>query len=236
MMVLTAIILAGGLGTRLRSVVADRPKVLAEIHERPFLAYLLDQLTVVGVRNVVICTGYLGEQVRSIFGNSYGKMELDYSQESSPMGTGGALRLALPKLESDPVLVMNGDAFCTINLEGFYAWHRARRARASLALIKVNDAARYGQVQVDPDGVVVHFAEKSDGSGPAWVNAGVYLMDRALLETIETNRMVSLEKESFPAWIGKGLYGYLCEGRFLDIGTPQSYAEAERFFASEVHL
>ncbi len=95
---LTATILAGGLGTRLRSVVADRPKVLAEIHERPFLAYLLDQLAAAGVRNVVICTGYLGERVRAIFGNSYGEMQLHYSQESSPMGTAGALRLALPKL------------------------------------------------------------------------------------------------------------------------------------------
>lgn len=151
------------------------------------------------------------------------------------MGTAGALRLALPKLESDPVLVMNGDAFCAIDLERFYAWHGNRGARATMALIKVNNAARYGRVQVDPEGVVVHFAEKSEGSGPAWVNAGIYLMDRALLETIETNRLVSLEKEIFPAWIGKGLYGYLCEGRFLDIGTPSSYADAQRFFASEVH-
>jgi len=232
---LTATILAGGLGTRLRSMVADRPKVLAEIHERPFLAYLLDQLATVGVRNVVICTGYLGEQVQAIFGNAYGEMQLHYSQESSPMGTAGALRLALPKLESDPVLVMNGDTFCAIDLERFYAWHRDRGARATMALIKVNDAARYGRVRVDPEGVVVHFAEKSEGSGPAWVNAGIYLVDRALLETIETNRLVSLEKEIFPAWIGKGLYGYLCGGRFLDIGTPQSYADAQRFFASEVH-
>lgn len=232
---ITATILAGGLGARLRSVVADRPKVLAEIHERPFLAYLLDQLAAVGVSNVVICIGYLGEQVQAIFKNSYGEMQLRYSQESSPMGTAGALRLALPKLESDPVLVMNGDAFCAIDLERFYAWHGNRGARATIALIKVNDAARYGRVQVDPEGVVVHFAEKSEGSGPAWVNAGIYLMDRALLETIETNRLVSLEKEIFPAWIGKGLHGYLCEGRFLDIGTPQSYADAERFFASEVH-
>ncbi len=232
---LTAAILAGGLGTRLRSVVADRPKVLAEIHERPFLAYLLDQLATAGVRNVVICIGYLGEQVQAIFKNSYGEMQLRYSQESSPMGTAGALRLALPKLESDPVLVMNGDAFCAIDLERFYAWHGNCGARATMALIKVNDAARYGRVLVDPEGVVVHFAEKSEGAGPAWVNAGIYLVDRALLETIETNRLVSLEKEIFPAWIGKGLYGYLCEGRFLDIGTPQSYADAQRFFASEAH-
>jgi len=231
---LTATILAGGFGTRLRSVVADRPKVLAEIHDRPFLAYLLDQLAAVGVRNVVICTGYLGKQVQAIFGNSYGEMQLHYSQESSPMGTAGALRLAQPKLESDPVLVMNGDAFCAIDLEGFYAWHRDRCALATVALVRVNDAAPYGRVQIDGEEAVVHFAEKSGQPGPAWVNAGIYLIDRSLFETIEPNRMVSLEREVFPTWIGKGFYGYSCQGRFVDIGTPQSFADAQQFFAPEM--
>ena len=108
----TAAILAGGLGTRLRSVVKDRPKVLAEIRGVPFLTYLLDQLAAAGVRDVVLCTGYMGEQVRSAFGDSYGGMCLSYSQESSPLGTAGALRLALPLFKSSSVLVMNGDSFC----------------------------------------------------------------------------------------------------------------------------
>ncbi len=163
-------------------------------------------------------------------GDIRGKMRLVYSQEDSPLGTAGALRLALPKLDSDPVLVMNGDTFCTIDLEHLYAWHRGHGARATMALIKVNDAARYGRGKVDANGAVVEFAEKTGNSGPAWINAGIYIIDRSLIEAIQPAHMVSLETEVFPAWIGKGLYEYLCEGRFLDIGTPQSYTAAEQFF------
>jgi NDP-sugar pyrophosphorylase family protein len=229
----TAAILAGGLGTRLRSVMADRPKVLAEIRGRPFLAYLLDILAGAGVRYVVLCTGYLGGQVRSGFGDSYGSLRLVYSQESSPLGTAGALRLALPLFKSDPVLVMNGDSFCETNLRAFWAWHCARGAEATLLLTQIPDTKRYGRVQVDADGFVLSFDEKDDTCGPGWINAGIYLLNHRLLLRIPTNSAVSLEQEVFPAWIGRGLYGYRSEGRFLDIGTPEAYAVAERFFASE---
>ena len=237
----TAAILAGGLGTRLRSVVADRPKVLAEIRGRPFLAYLLDQLADAGVRTIVLCTGYLGEQVRAAFGDSYGNLCLLYSQESSPLGTAGALRLALPLFKpglseanvSDPVLVMNGDSFCEVNLRAFWAWHCARGADATLLLTRMPDTKRYGRVHVDADGLVLSFDEKGDKGGPGWINAGIYLLNRRLLLTIPASGAVSLEQEMFPAWIGLGLYGYRSEGRFLDIGTPEAYNTAEQFFALE---
>jgi NDP-sugar pyrophosphorylase family protein len=229
----TAAILAGGLGTRLRPVVANRPKVLAEIRERPFLAYLLDQLAGAGIRHVVLCTGYLGEQVRTVFGDSYSSLRLIYSQESSPLGTAGALRLALPLFESDSVLVMNGDSFCQANLRAFWAWHCARGADATLLLTKVPDTRRYGRVQVDENGLVLRFDEKGDKDGPGWINAGIYLLNHRLLLTIPASGAVSLEREMFPTWIGRGLYGYRSEGRFLDIGTPEAYALAEQFFASQ---
>ena len=226
----TAAILAGGLGTRLRSVVADRPKVLAEIRGRPFLAHLLDQLAAAGVRYVVLCTGYLGEQVQSLFGDSYGNLRLVYSQELSPLGTAGALRLALPLLKSDSVLVMNGDSFCEADLRTFWAWHCARGADATLLLTQMPKTKRYGRVHVDAEGVVLSFDEKGDKRGTGWINAGIYLLNHRLLLTIPANRAVSLEREMFPAWIGRGLYGYRSEGRFLDIGTPKAYDVAERFF------
>jgi len=269
----TAAILAGGLGTRLRSVVADRPKVLAEIRGRPFLAYLLDQLAAAGLRTVVLCTGYMGEQVRAMFGDFYGDLRLAYSQESSPLGTAGALRLALPLFKAETVLVMNGDSFCQVNLRAFWAWHCARGADATLLLTRVPDTKRYGRVHVDADGLVLRFDEKdnkpvlerSEGSGPGWINAGIYLLNRRLLLTIPSGSKnalrglpnprfwpgsddpgraksdlpipasgaVSLEREVFPAWISRGLYGYRSEGRFLDIGTPEAYAAAEQFFRSE---
>lgn len=230
----TAAILVGGLGTRLRSVVADRPKVLAEVQGRPFLNYLLQQLMAAGIKDVVLCTGYLGEQIRATFGNAYGSLNLTYSQESSLLGTGGALRFALPHLQSDSVLLMNGDSFCEANLGEFWAWHCQQEAEATLLLTQVPDTRRYGRVRVDKDGRLLSFEEKGDSHGAGWINAGIYLIKRQLLLEIPENRAVSLEREVFPQWLDRGLYGFCREGKFLDIGTPESYAIAERFFAPEV--
>ena len=120
---LTTAILAGGLGTRLRSVIADRPKVLAEVHQRPFLEYLLDQLAAAKMREVVLCTGYLGDQIRDKIGERYrSRLHLKYSQEEQPLGTGGAVRQALGLCISDPILVMNGDSYVDVDLIGFLKW------------------------------------------------------------------------------------------------------------------
>lgn len=226
----TAAILAGGLGTRLRPVMADRPKVMFPVRGRPFVAYLLDQLAKSGVECAVLCTGHLGEQVKAGAGPSHGILRLSYSQESTPLGTAGALRLALPLLNSDPVLVMNGDSFCDVDPNAFWRWHCERGAKASLVLAKVQDTSRYGRVKVSKNGAVLNFDEKGRESGPGWINACIYLIARSLLETIPVQRAVSLEREMFPSWVGKGLCGYQTEGRFLDIGTPEAYAMVEQFF------
>lgn len=229
----TAAILAGGLGTRLRSVVADRPKVLAEVIGRPFLAYLLDQLTVAGIRCVVVCTGHLGAQVQEMFGDAYGDLRVVYSHEPVPLGTAGALRLALPLLRSDPVLIMNGDSHCQIDLSALWTWHQERAAEASVLLARVPNTRRYGRVLVDANGRVCSFTEKGADGGPGWINAGVYVLSHCLLQTIPGDRAISLEYEVFPAWIGRGLYGYRGEGPLLDIGTPEAYAAAPSFFAPQ---
>jgi len=230
---ITTAILAGGLGTRLRSAVSNRPKVLAEVRGRPFLAYLLDQLTTAGLRNVILCTGYLGEEIQAVFGNSYGSLSLSYSQEGHPLGTGGALRLAMPLFNSYPILVMNGDSFCQVNLSSFYHYHHEHSAVATLVLTEVSDGSRYGRVHVDANGLVVKFDEKDEKKGPGRINAGVYLMNHQMVLSIPADCPVSLEREVFPSWIGRGLYGYSCGGRFLDIGTPEEYEIAERFFTPE---
>jgi D-glycero-alpha-D-manno-heptose 1-phosphate guanylyltransferase len=227
---ITAAILAGGLGTRLRSVVADKPKVLAEILGRPFLTYLLDQLVRSEVERVVLCTGYLGESVHRQIGNSYGPLTIEYSQERSSLGTGGALRLALPFLTSDTVLVLNGDSYCQADLRLVKQWHSLRKSDATLLLVNSHDTKRYGRVSVGAAGHVVTFDEKAESEGPGLINAGIYLIKRALIETIPEGKPVSLEQEMFPAWIGHGLYGYETTGLFLDIGTPEAYSESERFF------
>ena len=224
-----AVILAGGLGTRLRSVVPDRPKVLAEILGRPFLTYLFDQVATAGIREVLLCTGYLGEQIERRFGNSYGRLRLRYSLEVNPQRTAGALRLALPLIGSEAALVLNGDSFCQADLGSFWAWHCARRSQGTLLLTEVADTRHYGRVIVDEDGAVVRFAEKESEGRPGLINAGVYILTRSLLLSIPTAGPVSLEQEMFPAWTGRGLYGYQNKGPFLDIGTPDAFAGAERF-------
>jgi len=192
----TTAILAGGLGTRLRPAIADRPKVLAEVRGRPFLSYLLDQVAAADVESVVLCTGHLGEQVRSTFGENYSSVRLVYSEESSPLGTGGALRRAVPLLESDPVLVLNGDSFCDLDLEDFWLFHRAVRAVGSLALTEMDDTRRYGRVLLQTDGTISTFAEKTDTSGPGWINAGIYLFSQRLLRSIPEDRPVTIEHDA----------------------------------------
>jgi NDP-sugar pyrophosphorylase family protein len=232
----TSVILAGGLGTRLRSMVADRPKVLAEVNGRPFLAYLLDQLYLGGVSKVILCTGYLGEQVRALFGRSFGGMDLAYSHESLPLGTGGALRLALPLIESNCVLVMNGDSICDVDLSAFHHFHLAKRSLATLLLTKTESCARYGRVRVSADGTVLAFEEKSGSNEPGWINAGVYFIERSLIGEISQSLEVSLEKNIFPSWIGRRFYAWQGGGRFLDIGTPESLAEAGRYFPCKISV
>jgi D-glycero-alpha-D-manno-heptose 1-phosphate guanylyltransferase len=228
----TAVILAGGLGTRLRSAVADRPKVMAEIHGRPFLSFLLDQLFAAGVGSVVLCTGYRGEQISSYFGESYGPLRLTYSREPSPLGTGGALRLALPHMDSDPVLVLNGDSFCEADFADLAARHRLRGAAATMLLAEVPNTERFGRVKTGRAGLVTEFEEKGGWAGPGLINAGVYLLGRRLIEGIRAGAAVSLEREVFPAHVGRDLYGHPGGGRFLDIGTPESFAAAEQFFSA----
>jgi NDP-sugar pyrophosphorylase family protein len=240
-------ILAGGLGTRLRSVVSDRPKVLATVRGKPFLAFLLDQLGQVGIRRVVLLTGYMGGQIEEAFGNRYGSIQIDYSAENEPLGTAGALRLALPKLfptaasgqgeAADTVLMLNGDSYCAADLTGFRAFHEryfgsVESCGASLVLTHVQDTSRFGKVEVSPDDRVQRFLEKQEAGGAGWINAGIYLIPRHLVEQIPAGRTVSIEREMFPAWSHCGrLRGYRGQSEFLDIGTPESYRAAEEFFA-----
>jgi NDP-sugar pyrophosphorylase family protein len=228
---ITAAILAGGFGTRLQSVLSDTPKVLAEVSGKPFLAYILEHLARAGFRSAVICTGYMADKVRDCFGDAYGSLRLTYSREDKPLGTGGALRLALPCVSSDAILVMNGDSYIDVDLTAYVAWFLQKEARVALLLAKVSDTGRYGAVTVDRDDRIVTFDEKGKSSGPSWINAGIYLMKKSLAASIPADRPYSLEHELFPSLEGKELLGYRCRAPFIDIGTPESYARADSFFA-----
>jgi NDP-sugar pyrophosphorylase family protein len=228
---LDAIILAGGRGTRLQSMVSDRPKPLAEVAGRPFLEWLLLALRAQLVRRAVLATGYKGEMVEAAFGDGARLgMELAYAHETVPLGTGGAARHALEQVTTDHVLVLNGDSFCPFNVRRLVESHQRTGARATLWLVPMDDCRRYGAVDVADDGRVRSFHEKSPDLGTGLINAGVYLFDRRTLADIPAGRAMSLERDTFPTLIGDGLYATVGEGPFLDIGTPASYASAERFF------
>jgi D-glycero-alpha-D-manno-heptose 1-phosphate guanylyltransferase len=229
---ITAAILAGGLGTRLRETVPDRPKILAEVNGRPFLCHLLDELHDGGIRDVVLCTGFLAEQVEETIGSRYKEMAVRYSLEKEPLGTGGALRNALPLLSSNIVLVANGDSLLRVDLRKHLAWHLLRESEASIVLAQVADASRFGRIEADESGRVLKFIEKDGLHVPGWINAGVYLLSRERIASIPGGYAVSLEREIFPGWIERGLHAMRVDSGFLDIGTPESYREAGGFFSA----
>ena len=226
---ITVLILAGGLGTRLHSVLPDIPKVLAPIAGRPFLSYLMDQLISTGFRHVILCTGYKGEQIRETFGNEYKGLNIQYSQEPEPLGTGGALRFALPLIHTESVLIINGDSYVNSKLQDFLIWYFKFKPLAVLFLTYLSDTRRYGQVEVDAKDRVVKFEEKGARPDAGWINAGVYLFNRQLIESIPVGKPISLESDVFQSVIQRGIYGFRCEGAFIDIGTPESYADADNF-------
>lgn len=226
----SAAILAGGFGTRLQPVITDRPKVLAPVHGRPYLTFLLDQLAAAAIDEVTLLTGFQGQQVRQTLGQSYAGMHLIYSEEPLPLGTAGAVRWALPLLAAPTILLLNGDSYCSVHFATFRDFHQRSGARVSLVLAHVPGATRYGSVLAGKGGRVKSFAEKA-AARTGWINAGIYLLDRSLLKQIPVGQPVSLERELLPAWVDRGrVFGFHCDGRFLDIGTPEAYAEAASFF------
>lgn len=226
---IAVMILAGGYGTRLSSIVADRPKVLADVNGRPFLSYLLDQLCISKVKSVIICSGYKGEMIVQAFQYRYKNQELIYSQEPEPLGTAGALKLSLDFCSAEHIMVMNGDSFYDTDLLSFQKWHYLKRADCSISLTYMMSSKRFGFVKTDEDGRIEEFEEKGiERSG--WINAGVYIFRREIIAAIPINRMVSLEREILPQLIGEKFYGYKAHGPFIDIGTPESYKKAKEFF------
>jgi histidinol-phosphate phosphatase family protein len=229
---LPTVILCGGLGTRLAGVLNNQPKVLAPVCGRPFLAYLLDQLVDAGLTHVILAIGHLGDQVRETFQHYYRGVHLAYSQETTPLGTGGALRLAARDLQR--ALVMNGDSYFDVDLAEFIRNHFESAVDSSIALAAVEDVRRFGSVEADVEGLVRAFREKtsdhSDVPTPGLINAGIYIVSQSLIASIPDDHRVSLEYEVFPAQLDERLHAWTGRGHFIDIGTPESLATANHFF------
>ena len=223
-----AVLLVGGMGTRLRAVVPSQPKPLASVGDRPFLELLVRQLQHQGIHRLVLSTGHLAGQIESQFGDgrSLG-VEIRYSRESQPLGTAGAVKLARGYLqEAADFLVMNGDSFLEIDFRQLLRFHREHGGLVSMAVRRVQNAQRYGTVQVDAAGRVISFAEKTGSDAPGLVNAGVYVFNRGIFDYIPEGP-ASLETDVFPRLLAHGVYALEQHGMFIDIGTPEDYARAQ---------
>lgn len=225
---LSCLILAGGLGTRLAPVINDLPKPMAQVAGRPFLAYLLQQVQAAGCTDVVLSIGHKGHVIEDYFGdgNHYG-LQLRYSREPKPLGTGGALALARPLLGTTTCLVLNGDSYCPLDLHALLAHHQLRGACATIAATQVPDSAPYGQLVLAADDTIIIFCEKGESAGAGYVNAGIYLFEQAALKLLPATTPNSLERDLFPLLAGRGLYAFRQAAPFIDIGTPVTWLQAQ---------
>ena len=223
-----ALVLAGGEGTRLRPLTYTTPKPVMPLAGRPFLSFMLDWLGRHGVDEVILSCGFLSAGVRRVLGDIYDGMRVRYVVEEEPLGTAGPVRLALDQgVLADRLLVLNGDVLTDMDLTAELDQHARTGARATLALITVDDVSSYGVVPTDAEGRVEAFIEKGDGGASTnRINAGAYVIEREVAEAIPAGRAVSFEHEVFPELVGSGLYGWAAEGYWIDIGAPDRYLEA----------
>lgn len=223
-----AVLLVGGKGTRLRSVLPTTPKPLASVGRKSFLELLVRQLQNQGIRRLIMCTGYLAGQIEDEFGDGNAfEVAIQYSREPGPLGTAGAVKFAQRYLEdASDFLVMNGDSFLEIDFHQLIKFHRDNGGIATIAALVVTDAARYGTVQVGAGGRVMGFLEKTGANAPGLVNGGVYIFNRAIFDHIP-DQPSSLEKDVFPQLLDYGVNALEHRGVFIDIGTPEDYARAQ---------
>ncbi|MGO4497389.1 nucleotidyltransferase family protein [Paenibacillus sp. 2RAB27] len=222
-----AIILAGGLGTRLRGVIWDLPKPMAPVGGKPFLQYILERLERQGVRRVILAVGYKHEAISSYFGHSFGEIRIAYSVEEEPLGTGGALKKAMTQIASDQVLLVNGDTMFHVDIPQLMQFHSDRAADLTLSLKPMKQFDRYGAVIVSSDCRVLSFQEKRMCES-GLINGGVYVARTDLWDPFHLSAPFSFEKFlGNPGAQKLNLYGFLSEGYFIDIGIPEDYERAK---------
>ena len=231
-MIKEAIILAGGFGTRLKEVIGDEiPKPMAPVMSHPFLEYLLTYLDTWGVSRVVMAVGYKHEVIENHFKDCYKDIEIVYSVEEEPLGTGGAVKKAMEYVNGYSTYVINGDTYFDVNLWKMANFHRANEADCCLAMRKVSDISRYGTVKIDLKNRVTAFTEKGSETGMGFINGGTYLLNRKTFLELDLPDKFSLEKEYFEKDNKKQrIFGVRCYSFFLDIGIPEDYEEAEDAF------
>lgn len=224
------IVLCGGLGTRLRAAVNGKPKVMADISRRPFLDILIDYIAGFKFKRFILCVGYMGHVIREYYENRMSNIRdltLLFSEEKELLGTAGAIKNAEALIRSNPFLVVNGDSFCRMDTRNFLDFHIKKKSSLSIALGLPENGADYGNVALGSDQHIVSFNEKAKPNAGNFINAGVYMFSRDVLELIPPKISYSLEYDLFPKNIDKGIYGFITGEKVIDIGTPERYKKAE---------
>ena len=230
------IILAGGLGTRLREVVSDLPKPMVSINGKPFLDLILSLLNRCGsIERVILAVGYMADKIIERYEDSSEySFEFLFSVEEKLLGTGGAIKNALKYTETDNVLVLNGDSYVDIDFYDLLKKHSQINAEMTIVLKELENTNRYGSVKIDENNKITCFEEKKTGVSKGYVNAGIYLIKRSLFDSIKEQVVISLEKELLPVFIKKNVFGYIGKGKFIDIGIPETYRIADKYLHKEV--
>lgn len=227
MVIREAIVLAGGLGTRLREVTGELPKVLAPLDGKPFIEYLFDYLIINKIETVVVATGYGSSLVSGQFGNSYRGLSLKWSEEAEPLGTGGAVRLALNHVEEDGVFVLNGDTLFNVPLQTMAQETAAAQRPVTIAVKPMRNFDRYGTVTV-VNGLVTGFKEKS-WCEEGLINGGIYIVSRSWISAVAPHKKFSLEKDVLERYAPDGVVGsWQSDSYFIDIGIPADYERARQ--------
>lgn len=233
MSVTTVIILAGGLGTRLREAVPDLPKPMAPINDRPFLEYQMDYWIAQGINHFILSVGYLKDAIINHFGENYKDAYIEYAEEFEPLGTGGGLLMASKNL-TEPFLAINGDTFIEVNLDELWSFHVQKKSKWTFSLFKTDQFSRYMSMDVDLNGEIFSLKSKINQLG-GLANGGVYLIEPKVLSSLDykIGDKVSLEDDLLANYIIKGgkLFGKEFKGRFIDIGVPEDYLRSPKIIS-----
>jgi D-glycero-alpha-D-manno-heptose 1-phosphate guanylyltransferase len=221
------VILAGGLGKRLKSVTGGSQKVLAQINGKPFISVLIDYIAAQGGRRFILCTGHDADHVEATLKDAHPALTLLFSREEEPLGTGGAIKQGVALVQTDMCLAMNGDCFCVVNYNQMIASHRAKKAKATIAVTKMDDAREYGTIELDGNNNIVAFKEKQPVLQAAFINTGTYCLDKNAFSLVATPPKFSIEYDFFPYVVNKGFNAFEVDNKFIDIGTPERYAWAQ---------
>lgn len=224
-------ILCGGLGKRLKEISGDMPKPMVKIRGRAFLDIIMNYLSGFGLRNFILGTGYKAEIIRDYYiNNRIPDVNILFSPEKKPLDTGGAVKNARKFIKSNPFLVLNGDSLCKVNLLNFLKFHQQKKSVASILLKKVSCGQEYGEIKLDKFSRIQSFNEKNKKAKTCLINAGIYIFDKQIFSFMPNLSKFSLESDLFPAMAGDRVFGYRYPGFFLDIGTPERYLQAQKYF------